>query len=463
MKKKLLSILLASIMVISLLTGCVTTDSSVGGAEESVSNTSAEDAAGEEPASEDSASADDSVEETDVVTTLSFGTHIADLEAQEPQVYEVIQAFMAANQDVKIEITATSDANEQTTAMKLAAESGTLPDIFWNNPAASAEMFAAGYLMDLNEFLEYDAAVNASIGDALRSLDSNGVVSGLPYQKLVTGFWINKDLFEQYGLEVPHSGTTFEEMLEFVKVFQENGVTVISNGAKTPYSVWAFLSAWVRYGFFEHLDGILAGSDSFVNEDFINYFQMIADLRDSGAFPSNITTQDYFQGKDAFLAGNAAMMDSGLWDSTPINESLGESTGFWWGPTFANGVGDQNVGMQAFTNNLRVSAAVGEDEVKKDAVFRFLSFWLSEDADRIRIGNGTVPIATNPDVEVDNKAYGAILDAISDEGWSGSPRQPDLVVSEPVMNAMYDAIYGVMSDIYTPQQACENIQAAQER
>ena len=71
--------------------------------------------------------------------------------------------------------------------------------------------------------------------------------------------------------------------------------------------------------------------------------------------------------------------------------------------------------------------------------------------------------STNPDVEVENAAYRAMLDALSEEGWEFSPRQPDLVVSSAVQNAMYDAIYGVMSGIYTPQQACEAIQAVQER
>lgn len=401
--------------------------------------------------------------------TLTFGIHVADLKAQEPQVYEVLQGFMAANPDVKIEILATSDADEQSTQMKLAAESGTLPDVFWLQPGPAKEMFEAGYLLDLSGFLDSDQAVDAAIGESLRSMNEDGTVNttgavfGLPYQKLVTGFWLNTELFEQYGLDIPHSGTTFEELLDMVEVFNANGVTTISNGAKTPYSIWAFQSAWVRYGFLDHINGIREGTDSFVNDDFINYFEMIDQLRVAGAFPSNITTQDYFQAKDAFLAGNAAMLDAGQWDSTEVAEAFGEKSGFWWGPTFANGVGDQQVGMQAFTSNVRVSAKVADDAAKQEAVYRFLSYWLSEEADIIRISYGTNPLVSSPDAAVDNPAYAAMLSAMGDDGWSGIPLQPDQIVPENVQSAMHDAVYGVMSGIYTPQEACDTIQAAQDR
>lgn len=396
-------------------------------------------------------------------TLITFGIHVADIEQQEPQVYQVLQGFMEANPDVVIDVIATSNADEQATQMKLAAEANNLPDVFWNNPAPSQEMFEAGYLMDLSEFLEYDKTVDAAIGDKLRELSNNGPILGLPYQKLVTGFWINKDIFVDNGLQPPTNGTTFDEFLTMVETLHGKGIPVISNGAKTPYSVWAFLSAWARYGFFDHVKKIEAGEETWANEDFVHYFEMIDKLRAAGTFPTNITTQDYFQGKEAFFNGKAAMLDSGQWDSAEIDTHLGESSGFWWGPVFENGVGNQQLGMGAFTNNIRVSAQVGEDENKKDAVFRFLSYWLSEEADVVRVSYGTNPLATNPKVEVENAAYSAMLAALSENGWEFSPQQPDLVVSSAVQNAMYDAIYGVMSGIYTPQQACEAIQAVQER
>lgn len=177
-----------------------------------------------------------SAQPADEKTVITFGIHVADIEQQEPQVYQILQGFMKANPDVMVDVIATSNADEQTTQMKLAAEAGNLPDVFWNNPAPSEEMFEAGYLMDLSEFLDYDKKVNAAIGDKLRALSDNGPILGLPYQKLVTGFWINKDVFVENGLQPPTNGTTFEEFMAMVETLNSKGVTTISNGAKTPYS-----------------------------------------------------------------------------------------------------------------------------------------------------------------------------------------------------------------------------------
>ncbi len=414
------------------------------------------------------AAEDGSAESGGDTVKLTFGIHIADLEKQEPQTYEVLKAFEEANPDIELEILSTSDADEQGTQMKLAAEFGTLPDIFWCQYGIAKEMYDAGYIMELSDFLEYDTRVNDAIGEQLRTVGEDGSENetgefyGLPYQKLVTGFWYNKTVFEENNIEPPHNGTTFEEFLEIVKALNEKGIVTISNGAKTTYSDWAFQAMFVRYGFLEHINAIRNGEESFVNEDFLNYFEMIDELREAGAFPSNITTQDYFQAKEAFLSGNAAMLDSGQWDSAEINERLGDQVGFWWGPTFENGVGDQNVGMQAFTNNLRVSAEVEEDQAKKDAVYRFLSFWLGEEADKIRVQYGVNPLTTVPEAGEDNKAYAAMLSAMNEEGWSGIPLQPDQIVTDVIKNTLNDAIYGVMSGIYSPQEACESLQSAQE-
>ena len=459
---KKISALLAATMLIGTLTAC----GSNGAEEKSEGAASTETTASAETT--ENKAEESSADKEESTVNLTFGIHVADLEAQEPQTYEVLKAFEAANPDVKLEILATSSADEQDMQMKLAAESGTLPDIFWTQPGVAKAMADAGYLMELSGFLDYDSKADETVGKSLRTVNEDGTVNengkvyGMPYQKMVTGFWVNKTVFEENDVEMPHNGTTFEEFLEIVKALNEKGITTISNGAKTPYSIWAFQEMFARYGFLKHIGGIREGSDSFVNEDFLNFFGMIDQLRQAGAFPSNITTQDYFQGKEAFLAGNAAMLDSGQWDSAEINDRLGDQVTFWWGPTFANGVGDQKVGMQALTNNLRVSAEVEKDAAKKDAVYRFFSFWLSEEADVIRIQHGTNPLANAPKVETDNKAYDAMIAAMSEEGWSGIPLNPPQIVTESIKNAMNDAIYGVMSGIYTPQEACESIQSAQE-
>ena len=65
----------------------------------------------------------------------------------------------------------------------------------------------------------------------------------------------------------------------------------------------------LRYGFFEKLDGLKDGSISWNNEDFIHYFEKVEEIK-----KRNFANIGYFEAKERFLAGNAAMFNSGAWD-----------------------------------------------------------------------------------------------------------------------------------------------------
>ncbi len=382
---------------------------------------------------------------------------------QEPAAYAVIEKFMENNPDIVVEING-ADTDEHVKRMKLAAQSGTLPDIFWLLPAPALEMWDAGLLLDFNEYFAESPEVESKIAAQMRSMSpvEDGVF-GLSYQKLVTGMWYNKALFKQYNVPEPVNGTTFEEFLKMIDTFTASGVTTVAKGAKDPFSVWNFLLGWARYGYFDKIDAIFAGTESFANADFIHYFEKIAAMREHGAFPSNIATMDYFQAGNMFKNGESAMMDSGAWDTAAFDEALGEDVGFWWGPVFADGAGSQQLSMQAPTNNIRVNKAVLNDAAKKSAVYRFLDYFYSAEADQIRIGLGTVPLANPGDTSSVSPAFKAVLESMADTAWPSVPDQADLVVSEPVQVAMYDALYGVMVGTYAPEEALSYVEEAQAR
>ena len=103
-----------------------------------------------------------------------------------------------------------------------------------------------------------------------------------------------------------------------------------------------------RYGFFDHIDDIIAGTDQWQNDDYLKFYNKLADMRDKGVFPDNVTTMSYDQSVEAFLGGKAAMLNSGVWDTKKFDQSdLAGSIYYWWGPTFSDGIGNQNVSMKA--------------------------------------------------------------------------------------------------------------------
>ena len=70
-----------------------------------------------------------------------------------------------------------------------------------------------------------------------------------------------------------------------------------------------------------------------------------------------MSTQTYQQAVDQFTSGKAAMLDAGVWASSAIQESaIAPDTGFWAGPQFDDGVGEQNIVMNVASAPFAVSA-----------------------------------------------------------------------------------------------------------
>lgn len=394
-------------------------------------------------------------EEMSDQVTITLGMHVANTEAQETVTWNIVQAFMDANPGIVVDIQG-NDKDEHVKKMKIAAQSDELPNIFWIDPSVAPELNDAGLLLDLNDFLNQYPEVNSAISSSMKeATGADGIQYGLPYQSLVTGFWYNKALFQEHNVPLPENGTTYEQLLEIVDAFGQAGVVPIAKGAKDPYSVWSFLIALERYGYFGKIDSILSDDEKFENPEFQKYFEKLAELGERGAFSSNSSTMTYFQAKEQFVAGNAAMFDSGMWDAGELGDALGENIGFWWGPTFSDTSNPQQIKMKVSSAPFCVSRNVEKDESVKSAVYTFLAYYYGEEAAKISYEGAIIP-ATDYIVEMDmstKPAFFAMVEALNDESWVSPKAQPDLVLSQAVQAQLYDSMYGTMLGTYTPQEA----------
>jgi len=385
---------------------------------------------------------------------------VANAADQEPAFNAVVESFEEENDDIKINIIG-KEQSEHIKSMKMQSQSGELPDIFWMLESSAEELAEADALLDLNEFLEENPDIEESLkSNMISSFEKDGMQYGLPYQPLVTGMFYNEALLEEYDLDVPE---TFEDLLEISEILDANDVVTVAQGAKDPYSVWAFLTMLSRYGYFEKIDAILDGNENWGNEDFLRFYEKIDLLREEGAFPDNISTQSYFQAVESFLDGNAAFLDSGTWDIQKIEESeIGDDVGFWWGPTFDDGIGEQMLSSVVPSAPLVVNAEVNESDEKTEAVNRFLEYYYGEEGNQVMADN-QVPAMSDLELNVDaeeHPVFSAVMDEIESPEYESQPAQPDLVVSEAIGNAIYDSINGVMNGSYTPEEASQVVQSA---
>ena len=92
-----------------------------------------------------------------------------------------------------------------------------MDDLYLLNPDAILALGAEGRLMDLSG-LESAKNLREII---LTANTVDGKLVAIPQEVVAYGLFVNKDLFDQYGLSLPE---TPEEFLECCRVFQENGI-----------------------------------------------------------------------------------------------------------------------------------------------------------------------------------------------------------------------------------------------
>lgn len=389
--------------------------------------------------------------------TITFAEHVADIEAQEPHLAKIIAAFEEAYPNIHIDITG-KEVSEHNTQMALLAGENKLPDVFWLEQAPAKEFAANGYLYDLTDALN-EYGINDSLLDGLVNCCTvDGKDYGMPSEVMMVGFFYNKDLFEQAGIEA--APITYEEFMEDVDKLNEAGITPLTVGAQDNYSIWAFETMLARYGFFEKLEGLNDGSISWVNDDFIHLYEKIAEMRDKGTFTPDIANIGYFEAKESFLGGNAAMFNTGAWDIGDFeNSDIAQKIGFFWGPIFADSEYPQEIGIKAAGGVYVVSSKAAEDPAVLDAVMKFWQFYYGEEGTRI-IAEDTAGLPCSKYEGTIDKAEHPVLDtmieALNDD-WA-AVTEPFNSLSTSVAYGFFDGTFGVMTGVYTPDEAAQYIE-----
>ncbi|MCI8537892.1 MAG: sugar ABC transporter substrate-binding protein [Oscillospiraceae bacterium] len=137
--------------------------------------------------------------------------------AQRESMQAICDAYTAKHPDVVIEVQVTS-WNEYWTKLEAAAESNTMPDIFWMHTNQILYYSDFGMLADVTELYD-DVEPNyyqnhfseISIGNAS---GSNGRMYGVPKDKDNILMVYNKELFDQAGVAYPDENWTWDDLTD---------------------------------------------------------------------------------------------------------------------------------------------------------------------------------------------------------------------------------------------------------
>ncbi|MFN8378867.1 MAG: extracellular solute-binding protein [Anaerolineae bacterium] len=257
--------------------------------------------------------------------------------------------------------------------------------------------------------------------------------------------YYNKDMFAQYGLEVP---TTLEEFEAVMQAFVDQGVTPLAVGASEypAQHIWYELVLSQATRDWVNAFELYQGDVDFHDQAFTYGTERLADWVNKGYISDTATGLPAEDMGVSFENGDFPMMISGSWW---YGRFMSEITGFEWG-TFLFPGNTFNAGSGG---NLWV---VPTNAVNKDLAYDFIDITLSPEIQTILGNAGGIPVnanldeITNPQVQELIANFAAIGQA---DGFAFYPDWPAPGYYDILVSAVQELIAGTM----TPTQMLDFI------
>ncbi len=364
MKKKVLSVLLVGAMTASMFAGCGNDGGKAAGAD----GANGGDAA---LVTEESGAAADAEADGNPVTlkTVSmFGGTDPNAE-----VYAAINdEFMAENSHVTIEDNSQTSDEEWKAAVNADFSVGNEPDVIQFFTDATADtIIATDKLVSVEEIrAEYPDYAKDTLDSALAAAaNTDGVQRAVPTTGYWEGLFCNKDLFDQYDLELPTDWASLEKA---ITTFKENDIIPIACSLNNVPHYWI-----------EFLMLYAAGPEEYTTvpetapEGWIKGLEMFKTLRDMGAFPADTDTVDDAYVGQLFRDKKAAMQLDGSWYAGNIEDT--ENTVVIPFPGVPDQKAEAGSLVGGISSGFYITRKAWEDPDKRDAAVKFVMAHTSQE------------------------------------------------------------------------------------
>ena len=355
MKKKVLSALLITAMATSLLAGCGAKEDKTDGGAKTTENNGTTD--------------DGSHNDVTLKTVSMFG-------GTDPQaeVYQGInEQFMKDNDWVTIEDDSQSSDEEWKASVAADFAVGNEPDVIqFFTDATANDVLAANKFVTIEEIQkEYPEYAQDIKADALAiTANPDGDQRAVPTTGYWEGLFCNKDLFDQYDLELP---TDWDSMVTAINTFKENGIIPIACSLNNVPHYW-----------FEFLMLYAAGPDEYTQipetapEGWVKGLETFKTLRDLGAFPEDTDTVDNDYTGQLFLNKQAAMQLDGSWFSGQITDT--DNTVVVAFPGVEGQKADAGSMIGGISSGFYITKKAWDDPDKREAAVKFVEAHTNKDS-----------------------------------------------------------------------------------
>lgn len=276
-----------------------------------------------------------------------------------------------------------------------------------------------------------------------------GEIWGLPAESEIVGFYYNRQIFTDNGLEVPETLEEFETLLADLR---EAGIEPM---------VFGTLDRWQAIHLFgeihgtsttrEFLDGLIyrRGDADFTDASILDAANKLVEWNDAGYFMDGYAGLSGDDAQALFESGVGAMLMQGSWAAGSVRENMGENAGFFLMPRASEDVPVLHVGGVGIPFSITTNAA------DPDVAAAFIDSLVSDESFAKFIEAGTLPLGeipaeSIPEGTVDGDLYTAWNAALADDGighfldWAA----PDF----------YDVLTGALQELLGEQITPEEFQ-----
>lgn len=221
---------------------------------------------------------------------------------------QILDKFCAENPNIKVSNQSVF-GDDFLPYLKTAFVSGNDPDVFGLWPGSDIDSMISAYkVADITGLLDADPTFKDSFGTKMwQYVTYNNKIYGLPVEIIFEGLYVNKDLFDKYGVGIPK---TFAELTQAVKVFNSNGITAIAYN-DTAEGTYIYQNIAASIGGKSAIENPFSNGN--INNCYIEAMKDMQTLYNLHAFPSDYLTIDSNERNDMFKDKKAAMIVQGSW------------------------------------------------------------------------------------------------------------------------------------------------------
>lgn len=388
--KKLIALLLAATLMLSLFTGC--------NANEPAETTPSDET--NEPKT------DETLPEPGETSSGDF-TLYAWGDAHWDEYVEVQELFNSTYPEYKLTY---MQENSLTDLLLTKASQNALPDMFYAEPYVGVSEWAeGGWLQDLSD----EEWAKALPEDIKSSVSYNGKVYAFPYSVCYTGFFYNMDIFNELGLSVPTTVSEFRDVCEQLKAAGYTPIAVGGGGS----------AGWVYYQLWNSLIGAALGDEAVsfaekMNKGETSFSEVpnidkVGEMLQMSCVDYNVASPldaDYSSMVTTFANKEAAMYHNGSWstgDVLGLDPDI--NLGFFGYPV------SEDPNDVRITYEVEIAIPITTNSKAADACKQMLNFFADAESGAAEIGKQSrIPVT---EIEMDEaivgNAYGDAMEYVT--------------------------------------------------